>query len=67
MAGGKARQVRFSGLFSPGKFLVVERSPLEFDLHPLNHVSARSDEIRVGVTLELFCSAFPTVGIDAFD
>jgi hypothetical protein len=42
-------------------FLVVERGSLELDLHPLNHVSARSDEILVSATLELFRSEFPAV------
>ena len=45
-------------------FLVVERSADEIDIHPLNHVIARSDALRVSAILDEWRLTHPDVAVD---
>ncbi len=48
-------------------FLVVERGGNELDVHPLNHVSARSDAIKVSGALGAWRLMHPSCGGDESD
>ena len=48
-------------------FLVVDRGGNEVDVHPLNHVSARSDTIKVSGALDAWRLMHPRCGVDESD
>ena len=48
-------------------FLIVDRGRNELDIHPLNHVSARSDAIKVSDALDAWRLMHPGCGVDESD
>ncbi len=53
-----------SAYFRGRGFLVVDRGVNELDVHPMNHVSARSDSIEVSRVLGEWRLLYPTHVID---
>jgi hypothetical protein len=45
-------------------FFIVDRGQNEIDVHPLNHVSARTDAIRVAEVLDEWLAMEPGRAID---
>ena len=62
---GDRKQVTELALYFRSRgFLVVERGAGKVDIHPLNHVSARSDAILLSAILDEWRLTHPDVAVD---
>ena len=62
---GDRKQVTELALYFRSRgFLVVERGAGKVDIHPLNHVSARSDAFLVSAILDEWRLTHPDVAVD---
>lgn len=62
--GDRKQVTELASYFRSRGFLVVERGAGKVDIHPLNHVSARSDAILVSAILDEWRLTHPDVVID---